>query len=404
MKNDWNPEDASGGTVLDNLTRDRLMELESAPRTPMRLFCDYLICFLPVLAGCLALAEYLWVPNLKGNRSTSTYAYFLAVLILASLAFFAAAFRSRRVFYRLRYKAPFYAFVFLLLAGYDILTLKRGTLMLPYFPWVDEILNAAWQDRAYLLNCTLNSLFLLFSGYFVGAGLGLVTGVACGYNRGVDYWVAPFMKLLGAIPSPTWIPVVMVVASSLFAGSVFIIALGVWYSLTIATMTGIRNIDRSFYEEAGYGGGEVHLLTTPDYDEMYKATLVVQEQLRQVGIDAKVDAYDFPTFMEKKKDFKNWDLFITSNAYQLTPQQLLVLNPEWAGANDPRLKEGVEKIRAAGNHDDAKKAWDELQGFLYDYLSSIALGQYKEIAAVSEKVEGFVFWQAPILWNTKVRK
>lgn len=93
MKNDWNPEDASGGTVLDNLTRDRLEELESAPRTPMRLFCDYLICFLPVLAGCLALAEYLWVPNLKGNRSTSTYAYFLAVLILASLAFFAAAFR-----------------------------------------------------------------------------------------------------------------------------------------------------------------------------------------------------------------------------------------------------------------------------------------------------------------------
>ena len=56
MKNDWNPEDASGGTVLDNLTRDRLEELESAPRTPMRLFCDYLICFLPVLAGCMALA------------------------------------------------------------------------------------------------------------------------------------------------------------------------------------------------------------------------------------------------------------------------------------------------------------------------------------------------------------
>lgn len=161
---------------------------------------------------------------------------------------------------------------------------------------------------------------------------------------------------------------------------------------------------RALLKEAGYGGGEVHLLTTPDYDEMYKATLVVQEQLRQVGIDAKVDAYDFPTFMEKKKDFKNWDLFITSNAYQLTPQQLLVLNPEWAGANDPRLKEGVEKIRAAGNHKDAKKAWDELQGFLYDYLSSIALGQYREIAAVSDKVEGFVFWQAPILWNTKVRK
>ena len=59
------------------------------------------------------------------------------------------------------------------------------------------------------------------------AGLDLADLFLEPVDRGVDYWVAPFMKLLGAIPSPTWIPVVMVVASSLFAGSVFIIALGV---------------------------------------------------------------------------------------------------------------------------------------------------------------------------------
>ena len=58
------------------------------------------------------------------------------------------------------------------------------------------------------------------------------------------------MKLVGAIPSPTWIPIVMVIASTLFSGAVFIIALGVWYSLTIATMTGIRNIDKSYYDAA----------------------------------------------------------------------------------------------------------------------------------------------------------
>ena len=71
MKNDWNMGTAlDGKDVLNNLTRERLLELESAPRTPLRLFCDYLICFLPVLAGCAALAEYLLVPNLKGNPGT----------------------------------------------------------------------------------------------------------------------------------------------------------------------------------------------------------------------------------------------------------------------------------------------------------------------------------------------
>lgn len=58
------------------------------------------------------------------------------------------------------------------------------------------------------------------------------------------------MKLLGAIPSTTWIPIVMVIAASLFKGSVFVIALGVWFAVTIATITGIHNIDNAYYEAA----------------------------------------------------------------------------------------------------------------------------------------------------------
>ena len=236
--------------VLSHLTRERLAELESRPRTPMRVFIDYIVCFMPIISGLLALFEYLYIPNLKGNSSTSTYTYFLAVLILLAGIFFIVSFFSRKVFYVLRYKAPFYAFLFLLLMAYDWLTLKTGRLVLPYFTWTDEILNAMWDDRAYLLDCTINSLKLLFTGYLTGAILGLITGVACGCSRTADYWISPFIKLVGAIPSPTWIPIVMVIASTLFSGAVFIIALGVWYSLTIATITGIRNIDRSYYDAA----------------------------------------------------------------------------------------------------------------------------------------------------------
>ena len=246
--------------VLDHLTRERLAELESAPRTGLRLFCDYLVCFMPVVFGALALAEYLLVPNLKGNTTTSTYTYFIIALTLTAAAAFVLALVRQKFFYVLRHKAPFYAFVFALLASYDYMTLKTGTLVLPYFPWADQILNAMWQDRAYLLDCTLNSLKLLFTGYFSGAFLGLLTGTACGCSKTIDYWVSPFTKLIGAIPSPTWIPIVMVIASSLFAGSVFIIALGVWYALTIATITGIRNIDHSFYDAAKTLGAKPHQL------------------------------------------------------------------------------------------------------------------------------------------------
>lgn len=236
----------SGGPM----TKDELMELESAPKSRLQIIIDRLICFLPIAAGGLALLEYYMVPNMKGNTSTDVYAYFIAILMAAIAVFFAASLFSRKLFYKLRIKAPFYTVVFLMLIAYDLLTLKSGKLMLPYFPWVDQVLSAFISDRAYMFECTVNSLILLFTGYFSGAAAGLVTGVACGYNKKINYWISPFMKLLGAIPSTTWIPVVMVLASSLFKGSVFIIALGVWFSVTIASQTGISNIDRSYFEAA----------------------------------------------------------------------------------------------------------------------------------------------------------
>ncbi len=247
--------------VFSHLTRERLAELESKPRTPLRVLADYTVCLMPIVFGLIALAEYLYIPNLKGNESTSTYSYFLGVLIVFAGELFIVSLFWRKAFYVLRYKAPFYAFVFVLLAGYDYLTLKTGKLVLPYFPWADQVLNAIWEDRAYLLDCTKNSLTLLFSGYSLCALLGLITGAACGCSKTADYWISTFMKLIGAIPSPTWIPIVIVIASTLFSGAVFIIGLGVWYALTIATMTGIRNIDRSYYDAAKtLGAGQMHFV------------------------------------------------------------------------------------------------------------------------------------------------
>ena len=42
----------------------------------------------------------------------------------------------------------------------------------------------------------------------------------------------------------------MVVASSLFGGAVFIIALGYWFAVTVAAMTGIANVDKDYFDAA----------------------------------------------------------------------------------------------------------------------------------------------------------
>ncbi|MTH47737.1 ABC transporter permease [Intestinirhabdus alba] len=231
-------------------TERDLRQLQPRRGSVVQRWQDYIICLLPLLSGFLAILEYIAVPNLAGNESTSAYLCLLLFLLLLLSLTLIIAINHPGLFAVLRYKSPFYTFIFLLLIVWDYLTLKTGTLLLPYFPWVDQILVACIDDRAYLTECALNSLILLFSGYLAGTLSGLLTGVACGYSKRVNYWIAPFMRLLGAIPSTTWIPVVMVLAASLFKGSVFIIALGVWFSVTLATITGITHIEKAYFQAA----------------------------------------------------------------------------------------------------------------------------------------------------------
>lgn len=218
---------------------------------------------LPIIFGILALLEYLYFPNYDENMMASpVYLYFLSFLIALYGIFLLISFKNENIQNKLAYKSSLFAFVFVLLMVFDLLTLKLAILPLPYFAWVDRIMNSMLEDKSFLLESTLASLKLLFTGYFIGAILGIICGIFAGYSKKVDYWLDPFLKLLGPIPTTTWIPVVMVLSTSLFGGAVFIIALGVWFQTTLATMTGIKNVDSSYYEAAKtLGASEYELVT-----------------------------------------------------------------------------------------------------------------------------------------------
>lgn len=161
---------------------------------------------------------------------------------------------------------------------------------------------------------------------------------------------------------------------------------------------------KELLEEARYNGETVRLLTTQDYKEMYSASIVLQEQLRQAGINAEVVSFDFPTFMETKGDNSKWDLFITSNSYNIIPPQILAVNPGWAGFDEPQVAESLAAIRSASSPEDARAEWENLQQFMYEFGSSTAIGHYNSSRATTDKVEGFISFDHPIYWNAKVAK
>lgn len=237
-------------------TKFELKKIEKRNKSENKKIFDILVSFLPLVSYLIAVLEYLFIQDKYQNDYKYRYMVFLFIIIAVYLLFLIKSifiYKSKdddEKFVKISNKSLWLFVIFLFLALFDYLTLKTGLLMYPFIPWVNDIINIIIEDYKNLLISTMYSLRLLFIGYFVGVLLGIVTGVMCGYSKKVRYWVNPILKVLGPIPTATWIPLIMIISSSLFGGAIFIISLGVWFSVSVATMIGIMNVDVSYYDTA----------------------------------------------------------------------------------------------------------------------------------------------------------
>lgn len=148
------------------------------------------------------------------------------------------------------YAALFISGFTFLLNIINILTAKLALLPVLYFPAPDRILEVIVLDAAYLATCAAYSYRLLLLGWIFGAVTGLLTAVVVGFSKNANYWLQPFIKVLGPIPTSAWIPLVLVAFPDVVSGSVFLIALAVWFPTTVLTASGIANIKNSYFEAA----------------------------------------------------------------------------------------------------------------------------------------------------------
>lgn len=237
------------------ITRQKLLELEKKEKTSFEKIVDGIILLLPFVCAGIAVLEYIYIPNNVGNPFPERYIIFISFLMCLYALFLIVSIVKNMlgnftVLVKARHYAPLYSAVLLLLAVYDYLTLKTGILTHPFIPCINSIINAGIADYVMLIDCTKNTLILLFLGYFAGVLAGLITGILCGYYEKFRYWISPIINILGPIPTVTWVPIMMVIVSSLYAGSVFIIALGAWFAVTVATMTGIIHVNKDYFEAA----------------------------------------------------------------------------------------------------------------------------------------------------------
>jgi NitT/TauT family transport system permease protein len=204
----------------------------------------------PVAALGLSLAVHLLVPThpLYRPKLLPWFTYLLVVLIAVYAVLSIVSVFNIRLRKQLAFKAPFVSVGFLLLGLYNFITIKLNLIPSLYFPAPERIIFVFIKDGFFILQCLLYSMRLLLGGFFLGAFVGIVTGTLIGWSQRWNYWIMPFIRIVGPIPSTAWIPIALVIFFKPTDASLFLIALGVWFPTTVLTSSGIINVQKSYFE------------------------------------------------------------------------------------------------------------------------------------------------------------
>ncbi len=116
-------------------------------------------------------------------------------------------------------------------------------------PAPTEILNTLAQLGATRLARHVGaSVLRVAAGFGLGACAALLLGAAMGLSRRIDALLEPSFQALRAIPSLAWVPLLLLWMGIDEAPKIALIAIGAFFPVHLAVVSGIRDVDRKLVE------------------------------------------------------------------------------------------------------------------------------------------------------------
>jgi ABC-type nitrate/sulfonate/bicarbonate transport system permease component len=136
------------------------------------------------------------------------------------------------------------AFIAVLLVLWEIAA-ASGVMPAMSFPRMSDILATWWGliVSGELLGELLPSLWRMFAGYIIGVALGIVLGLLMGYVRFFYNLLEPITEVLRPIPSPAYLPIVILFLGIDDEMKIFMIAFASVFPVLLNTYSGVRSVD-----------------------------------------------------------------------------------------------------------------------------------------------------------------
>jgi ABC-type nitrate/sulfonate/bicarbonate transport system permease component len=113
------------------------------------------------------------------------------------------------------------------------------------FPRISSIMSTWWQlvISGELLGEVLPSLWRMFAGYFIGVVTGVLLGLMMGYIRFFYNLLEPITEVLRPIPSPAYLPIVILFLGIDDEMKIFMVAFASLFPVLLNTYSGVRSVD-----------------------------------------------------------------------------------------------------------------------------------------------------------------
>ncbi|MEH7342377.1 ABC transporter substrate-binding protein [Bacillus sp. JJ1532] len=178
-----------------------------------------------------------------------------------------------------------------------------------------------------------------------------------------------------------------------------------WNSDNGKDLFNVHDLDKAkeFLAKSSYNGEEIVILTRRDTDAMYKSTVVLQQQLEQIGIKSKLEVVDGATYRELRTDENAYDIFPVTNVPRAEPLTSPFFAQNNLGFTDSKELEAiVAEFNSKKSIEEAIPLYDDLQAWFWDYLPIIKLGDMTNINASQKNIENFKYADSMMLYNVEV--
>ena len=160
---------------------------------------------------------------------------------------------------------------------------------------------------------------------------------------------------------------------------------------------------REMLEASAYSGEPIRIVTSQQYEFLYRMSLVAAENLRAVGFEVDLQVVEWATLTERRTDPAAWEAYWTYGGFIPEPTAYsFLVGPGWGNWHPEVKQEILDRLNAAYSTDERVEHWSALQTLLYEEVPVVKVGDFYNLAGKRQNVvtgDEYVATPNPYFWN-----